>query len=697
MSIFSFPRIHVKGLFSINVGTANNDDYSSVQFPPGWGDYTGDPLRLSDSDQVQALTYGMDDATFIEWVQQAHPFVKPDKKRLAAAIAQNPLAPAMTRAERPLHNVEVLADNIVQYIPGEWNYYGDMGVEMIGVTVANVQDPDGLVTDNLTGAELSFKVVPQAKVGTGMLIDVNAEDVPCSQVFADALTLLSGQTTVFSGQPSKSATRWINFQRNINLNGPNGAAACFQSVVPISALQGQPILNYLPKTSPDGTALAGIVFRYYMYRPLQKINTFKYSTQDWLTEMEALYKNENYAEKLNPDYVQVTGTIAPWYTGEMESSPTGRLLNPTTNTFPLPQGSIGNAGPDANGIKHFGLAPAVLVVDWNRQIVSVDFSGTFPDSYQNPAYDPMQTDTKYNPKYDFGPVNLVVRNGSQSHDFGVVNYVDTDGGDSIGWIFDFPIGDTSDTLKELIEGGDFALTSQNYGDLLAESEYFIVSDQSCIFGEQGGAGSTESSFTNDGPTDSPATVRIFQKGVEIPADQSPEMTLWEYDTTPNQSTGPLEQLSTSYKAGDPLTVSVEKSGNRLYTFTLPGQADPPPSYTSLNLMVVPMINLRILPNFDFSQYYVDPTAPQPVGNDSLDFDVIYNEIFRNYYLLYPGMNARRPLNNPEYWVGAYNANVILERTSRGMWSHYEYMPRTRDLSASRRTLLEAWARKTLGM
>lgn len=697
MSIFSFPRFHVRGLFSINVGTANNDDYSGVQFPPGWGEYTGSPLRLSDSDQVEALTYGMDDATFIEWVQQAHPFVQPPKATLAVATAQNPVAPALTRAERPLHNAEVTDDNTVNYIPGEWNYYGDMGVGMIGMNVINVQDPDGLVKQELTGAELSFKVVPQAKAGTGMLIDVNAEDVPCSQVFADALTLVSGQTTIFSGPPSKSATRWINFQRNINLNGPNGASACFQSTVPLSAIQGQPIVSWLPPTDANGKSLAGIVFRYYMYRPLQTINTFKYDNEEWLAQMQALYKKENYAEKLNPDYVLVTGTIAPWYEGEMVSAPTGRLLNPTANTFPLPAGSLGNAQPDDNGIKHFGLAPAVLTVDWSRNVVSVDFSGTFPDNYQNPDYNPLQTDTQYNPKYDFGQVNLVLRSGELRHDFGPVNYADTEGGDAIGWIFDFPIDDSSGTLKQMIESGDFALTSPDYGDLLAESEYYIVSDQSCIFGEQGGAGSTEDSFTNDGPTDEPATVRIFRKGVELGPDQSPEMTLWEYDTTPNQSTGPREKLSTTFKAGDPLSVSVEKSGNRLYTFTLPGQADPPVSYKDLNLMVVPMINLRILPNFDYSRYYVDPTAPEPVGNDSLNFDVIYNEIFRNYYLLYPGMNARRPLNNPEYWVGAYNAQVLLERTSRETWPHYEYMPRTRDLSETRRTLLQAWARKTLGM
>lgn len=694
MSIFSFPRIHVKGLFRINVGTANNDDYSSVQFPPG-SDNPGDPLRLSDSNTVQPLTYGMSDADFIAWVQQSHSFVQPPKN-LAVASAQNPVAPALTRAEQPLHNAEVLDENIVKYIPAEWNYYGDMGLEMVDVDVVAVQDPDRLLKQNAVGGNLSFKVVPAAASGTGMLIDVNAEDVPCSQVFADALTLMLGDTQLFSGKPSKSATRWVNFQRNTALNGPNGAGACFQSVVPIADLAGQPIVAALPPKNGDGAALAGIVFRYYMYRPLQPINTFNYPKDaEWRQQMEALYQKEKFAEKLNPDYVEIVGTVAPWYEGEMMSAPTGRLLNPTGTTFPLPPGSIGNAQPDKDGIRHFGLAPAVAVVDWNRDLLSIDFSGTFPETYKGTDYDPLKTDTALNPKYNFGAVHLLVRNGDQSYDLGPIDYADTEGGDAKGWIFDISLAGITEDVKTLIIEGDLVLNCPEYGDLLAESEYYIVSDQSCIFGEQGGAGATETQFTNDGPADEQSTVKIFRKGVELADGDSPEMTVWEYDTTPNQSPGPRTVNTTSFTAGDALTVRVENSGNRLFTFTLPGEPEPPTSYSDLNLMVVPMINLRILPNYDFSKYYVDPTAAEPVGNDLLTFDVIYDEIFRNYYLLYPGMNARRPLNNPDYWEGAYNAQVILSRTGRANWANYVYMPRTRDLSESRAQLLHAWARKTL--
>ena len=39
------------------------------------------------------------------------------------------------------------------------------------------------------------------------------------------------------------------------------------------------------------------------------------------------------------------------------------------------------------------------------------------------------------------------------------------------------------------------------------------------------------------------------------------------------------------------------------------------------------------------------------------------------------------------------ATRLLQRTQTDWWGKSEYMPRTRDLSRSRRELLQAWARR----
>ena len=64
------------------------------------------------------------------------------------------------------------------------------------------------------------------------------------------------------------------------------------------------------------------------------------------------------------------------------------------------------------------------------------------------------------------------------------------------------------------------------------------------------------------------------------------------------------------------------------------------------------------------------------------------QVLRTYYLLYPAMNLIFPLNSES--AVAAQAQAILDRTESAIWMSSKYMPRTRDMSASRRQLLRAW-------
>jgi hypothetical protein len=674
MSVLSFPRIHVKGLLEINVGTANNDDYSSLVI------YEGKPLRLADSVKVQPLTYGMPDDQYIHWIQEVGSF----EKKPAPAVTAD-----LRRGES--HHVE---PERMHYIPAEWNYYGDMRLDMMDVNVLNVQyhpqDQQAGMADDLIGAELTFKENGRGRLSRALLIDVNPEDVPSSQIFVDFLALRKGSQIFMNAKPSKAVTRWINFQRNTCLNGPNGAAAYFYCTIPSEALSGQPILDLMTTHKDSSKTLKGVVFRYYIYRPLQKINVFKYPATNegdpWFTEMEALYREKG----LNPDYAELLGTISPWYEGEIMSAPTARILDPTQNTIPVSH-LTHKPNCKSNG-PAFRLAPAVLTVNTDQKLISVDFCATFPDEYMSSEYDPIQTDD--NPKIDFGPLILLLQTeDNQTVEIGVVDYQDTEAGDQKGWVFDFPIDDPK--MLDGMRNGRFILHHPEYGDLLAETEYQIVSDQSCIFAEQG-KGKTDL-FTNDSGLDEPATIRVFHKGVELTEDNCPPITVWEYDTTPNQDPGKRNLIQTSFKPGSKLVVDTSQAGNRLYTFTFASEDDPPEEYGKLDQMTVPQINLRILPNEDYRAYYIDPTVADPVGNDKLTFDdVVYPKVLRNYYLLYPAMSRIIQLNDEEQWSQPNIVQSVLNRTDKNkMWEQYHYMPRTRDLSESRRQLLRAWCHKIL--
>src|SRR5438552_8071736 len=155
MSLFDFPRINIKGIVTLNPGTANNDDYAqnpgAATLPDTWPPpYAGQILALIDSKLVQPQTFGLSDADFIAWVQKAQPFM------------QN--------------------GSLTQIVPAEWNYYGDMSsavksgaASVIGVQTApghlyTAADPSVPIT-SFIGSPLTY---------SGGITDVNSEGSPAA-------------------------------------------------------------------------------------------------------------------------------------------------------------------------------------------------------------------------------------------------------------------------------------------------------------------------------------------------------------------------------------------------------------------------------------------------------------------------------------------------------------------------------------
>ncbi|HVG09620.1 MAG TPA: hypothetical protein VNM67_18100 [Thermoanaerobaculia bacterium] len=625
MSLFDYPRINIQGTFKMNPGTANNDDYAGYASLPS----TGETLALIDSKLVEPRTYGMSDADFIAWAQKAQTF-------------------------------NVQGGGQRQIIPAEWNYYGGMSSKMVSATVVGVQTGPGEVYD-APDASIPVTGLMGANLGlSGHFTDVNSEgSPPATQFFIDSLTLTGSQPWL-SGDASKGACQWLNFYRNVNLTADAGAGGYVYHVMRKKPGTTIAIPGF------DDPGIAGIIFRYYLYASAQgtTINA----------EIEAIYQQQG----TNPAVLQLVGTIAPLFEDEtIFTTPTGRLM--VSNTAQIPTPTTHNNG---NGM--IALAPAVLSVKGN--LISADFSGTFPENYQSATQ---------NQKFDFGPVSLVVTNGTASATIAQVDYSDTDAGNERGWVFDYDISSNTEA-QTILASGDavFKLVSSAHGDVLVETDYYFVTNQQAIYTEQLGSG-TE--FVNQGTTE-PATVAVFHRGKELSADACPPITVWQYRSIPLQAPGNAEAIITNFKPGQPLSVDTSQPGNFLFTFTVEGDAPPPASYsTFMNppyITNTPQISLRILPNNeDFSQYYVDPTAKEPVGNSSLTFDVVYQKVLRTYYLLYPAMNKIFALNSES--AVAPQAENILKATDPALWMSIHYMPRTRDMSASRRQLLQAWCRAVI--
>ena len=633
MSLFDYPRINFKGTLQLNPGTANNDDYAAdFSLPAAWGPFAGATLALIDSKRVEARTYGMSDEGFIAWVQKAQTF---DAKN----------SPGTTR----------------QIIPAEWNYYGDMSSRIVQAKVIGVQT--GPATDDplhpAMGADLSF---------SGHITDVNSEgSPPATQFFIEHLELVKGDRTFISGTASKGASQWLNFYRNVNLTADAGAGAYVYHVIRKQAGTAIDLPGF------GDPQIAGVIFRYYLYRVQMGASSN--------ADIEALYEQG----KANPATLEIVGTFAPLLTSEtIVAGPTGRLMVSNTTPIPTPTATRNNGN---NGL--IALAPAVLAK--NGDTVSADFVGTFPDYFQDGA----------NPKFDFGPVSLVARSSAGTAVIGPVDYADTATGDRKGWIFDFDLSSNRDAQKVLADpSAAFTLVHPTIGDVLQETDYYVLTNQQALYAEQFGSG-TE--FLNQGSLEH-ATVSVYRRGHALSPNACPPITIWQYRSIPLQAPGPAEPIATDLRPGQPIAVDTRQPGNVLFTFTIndgthPAPAGyPPASYGTFMFPPYvtnsPSISLRILPNDeDFSRYYVSPDAEEPVGNPLLTFAVVYAKVLRTYYLLYPAMNQIFPLNDEQRV--AQQAQAILRVTEPALWMSSHYMPRTRDMSGSRRRLLRAWCRKVL--
>jgi hypothetical protein len=546
-------------------------------------------------------------------------------------------------------------------MPSEWNYYGDMSssatTHVVGVQTGPGQpytatDPS-VPLSSLIGSALTF---------SGGITDVNSEgSPPATQFFIDSMLLMNGGTPAVKGAPSKGACQWINFYRNVNLPADGGAGGYIYHVL----LAGAGTTIDIPGFPANAR---GIILRYYLYNVQQG-------------DPKELAKK--YAKKeASPATLQVVGTLAPLMPDEtILTGPVGRLLvsNPTPIPTPGPNNNA-NGGP-------ISLAPAVLQQDGNA--ISVDLVGTFPENYQGGA----------NPKYVFDPagvVELVVTGGGATAPIGPVPYTDVDGGNARGWVFDFDISSNPAAQQALQDPeAAFSLVSAKCGTVLAETEYYFPSNQQAIYAEQNGPGDA---FLNQGTTE-PATVSVYHRGKLVPPSACPPITVRTYQSTPIQSPGDAVIVSTTFKPGDALVADTSQPGNVVFTFNIgDGDEPPPPNYGAFSgppwVTNSPSISLRILPNDeDFSQYYVDPAAAEPVGNDQLTFDVVYAKVLRTYYLLFPAMNKYIALNSEQ--AVAASAQGILALTDVSKWMSTSYMPRTRDMSASRKQLLQAWCRKVV--
>jgi hypothetical protein len=639
MSLFNYPRINFQGLISFNPGTANNADYAqNLNFKHYDG--TLEPLSLIDPCFVEPNTYGMSDEEFTTWVQHKQQFYD--------------------------GNGDPAGDPI---FPSEWNYYGPMtmGISELSKTkIIGVQaDASNSYTEKADDIDIT-SMIGDSLTMSGHITDVNSEgSPPATQFFIDNIKIGDGaQITGFS----KGVGQFLNFYRNINLTQDGGAGAYVYYVIPKEKLGS--LSSYF-----TGDNIAGAICRYYLYRPQLG------------SASQGMYDNQ----QENPAPLEIVGTFAPWYKGEdITTVPVGRLLTSDIQNIPMPTDRkvLNNGFGFGKKNGEVALAPAIL--SHEGETVSIDCVATFPDFYN-------QQNENDNPKYDFGTVSLMVSDGENTAKVEDIPYQDTQSGNANGWVFNFDITNNEEAKSILSNPNQATFSLQfNNDPVLNEVDYYFVSNQCAVYGEQSGS---PTEFWNEVKNDN-ITVAVFSRGVELNADNCPPISAWQYKSVPLQDPGKKELITDKLRPGDPISLDVSQPGNFLLTFGINTPSDfPPEKYLDFMnppyITNAPQISIRILPNnVDFSEYYENPDAPENelVGNEKLTFDIVYKKSLRTYDLLYPSMKYKG-FDLADCEAVSKKVGPILNATSSEYWMSVHYMPRTRDLSISRRNLLQAWCRK----
>lgn len=667
MAVFDFPRINLRGTFSVNVATANNDSLT-----PGI-----ESTYISDSDRVEAVAAGMTDDEF-------------------RAFATGLDSMGLLRCQ--------------------WNYYGDMSLRLLDVSVCAVQlGYDRLLTtraeDSLIGGSVSFK--------EALLCDANPEGFDTTQVFASAFELrapgaLGGGGVFLSRAPGRATTRWLDWYRNVSYHGSlgdatsggaGGASAVFQHAIVVRPEDLKPVNRgvaaeqtvlhkLLPGTgSPGISALLnalrlpharGLLLRYSLYLAYPRISD---------PDLAAAFAAGRHTA--NPAIGKLSGTLVPWFEGDAETIPMGRMLRaaaPFVNPY--------RARTDQ---KPYYLAPAVARVDQAGGHLSIDANNTFPEDGPDGF------------KWNMGTVTIGLRaatapdtdpgtNRAPVTDIGVLPN-DRDTYEQRAGLYDVSLdGLTAEQRGWLGDGShELVVSTSLHGVLLYEPACMVATDCGCAYLDELAPGE---SWT-DAPVrrrlaGRPAALRgeiplLLRRRGEVPAGKV-TITVEQWKMTPTGD--PAKPGAYNYPillAKDRVTftdgvctfplVPLAGPGLKLFRFVPDGQfpAEVAGDTLATTLFEESFSTLRVLPYDDYSQ----------LRDDELTFDVIYREVFRYYALIFPAMNRRLDMSDPTLWETPSAARYLLRVTDPGLWETPVYMPRTRDLSAARRLLLERFCHKVL--
>lgn len=714
MSQFDLPRINFHGSALLDTATANNGNYepsltmfdqdeSEAFLPPRCylppnDDYqppAGVQILVDSNGKYVPLTPITPD-NYQQWASTPLGSFPADKlyRDLYAHLKFGPF-------QMPL----------IRNNPGYWNYFGDLSFSLINTQVTGITLPKqggGVITytpqsqegcpasfAEILGAELSFNnnFFSPGSTTTAYLCDADSIGQMCTQIFCGQAGLYKRDAqgnpiTFFNGNPVKSTARWMNLNKVLNYSDPTlipmGGSACFYAMIALDS--GSELTNTYQKF--NGKLLTGLFMKLLIHE-VYEVREPDYTKVPTKTITDKT-GNQIQVSK-NPAKVSVSGSITPYYNGDMKTASISRLMkniSPVTLDVTSIQAPVTKAGSQLTVANTVNLAPIQFLHIPQFNLISLDIINFINEYGSNPGVlppfaggadiPPFQHFESY--KYN-GIFSLYFKpdNGTSPSLIGTFEFNSYQMQQLLasGGMIDFAVAEGANYSK-----GFFYITL-NSATVFTESNYFILSDQMGNYADQG---QSTNNYMSDGLPAIPCSLRVFYRGTPVSSDSPVLVTQQAIDIRANTITN---TPNFSIYDGIPMDFPVDKDGCITYAFVDSQSAVLQNDFSNLFpfIMSTSLVVLRTLSSRQELTSYLNGSFP-------ITWEVVFKNIFSLFKVLYPVMDRVVPFTEAN-WSDPFILNKMLMLVNEKNWNQPLYMPVTRDLSLPQRELLRMWAKQII--
>ena len=513
------------------------------------------------------------------------------------------------------------------YSVGGWNYYGDHQVAFMNARVSSFGHPGSVTTSG------DIMDLPVYLLGS---VDPNSGDGPYGGPVMVDLDPTSSQTTqIYAGGLQIGNENPVLLVR--------GNSVCHSRFLGLRYDRNSTSPPYLTPGSVYASGTFQLAFpksAVHSYdKTIQILHdiieapnaigiVLRFSMFEFMPGKSTDEMQPDYARNFNdanPSLGRIIGSIGPWYEGEPATVSPGRLLQ-------------NNKLGGAQGLAHLDAA---------NKLISLDLiSALQGDQIRQNAQD---NTSPIGPNVDYGNLQIGTAAGSLVSTPSLPDCYYLQGG-----IYDVQLDNNAvDTLTD----NAIEITSSKNGLSISESPMRIYSNDRNIYIDYvGDSASMDLQVTElGGPVRSATTVDV--------------------------ASGDSGTLPDAGFLNFPATVSVP-AGASSVTFNVSDNGGNA-GFLSLNFTIGEsasyFINFRKYPIDDFSAV---------ISTGNIPWDIVYENCLRFYYIIFPAMSKRIPLND-QPTINAV-AGEILKRTSPQYRDTTLYMPLTRSLSPGKVALLQAY-------